>query len=95
MKRVIAGLAAAAAMAVFPIAEAQTKHAARGVVTAVDRPAGKVTIRHEPVKSLNWPGMTMGFAVKDKLLLDKLAKDSKVDFEFVVEGRNYVIISIK
>jgi Cu/Ag efflux protein CusF len=39
--------------------------------------------------------MTMAFAVKDKVMLDKLAKDKKVEFEFVQQGQQFVITSIK
>jgi hypothetical protein len=35
------------------------------------------------------------FGVKDKAMLDKLAKDRKVEFEFVQQGRQYVITSIQ
>jgi Cu(I)/Ag(I) efflux system protein CusF len=72
-----------------------TVHKTAGVVTNVDAAKGKVTIKHEPVQSLNWPGMTMAFTVKDKAMLDKLAKGKKVDFEFQEEGRDYVITSVK
>ena len=70
-------------------------HKATGVVTKVDPAGGKVTIRHEPVQSLKWPGMTMAFKVKDKALLDKLPKDKKVDFEFVQQGKDYVVTAVK
>jgi Cu(I)/Ag(I) efflux system protein CusF len=70
-------------------------HKGTGVVTNVDRSAGKVTLRHEPIKSLNWPTMTMAFAVKDKAMLDSLAKDKKVQFEFVQQGDQFVITAIK
>jgi Cu(I)/Ag(I) efflux system protein CusF len=52
-----------------------------------------VTIAHGPVQSLNWPAMTMNFLVKDKALLDRLSSGKKVDFEFVQQGRDYVITS--
>ena len=39
--------------------------------------------------------MTMGFKVKDKMLLDKVAVDRKVDVEFVKEGKDYVITSVR
>ena len=68
-------------------------HKGTGVVTKVER--DKVTIKHEPIASINWPAMTMAFAVKDKALLDKVAKDKKVQFEFVQEGKKNVITSIK
>ena len=99
MKTLVATVLTVAALFIgtVPMVAAQSAqtHTGRGVVTNVDRNAGKVTLRHEPIKSLNWPGMTMGFAVKDKALLDKLAKDSKVEFEFVQDGRNYVITAIR
>jgi Cu(I)/Ag(I) efflux system protein CusF len=72
-----------------------TVHKATGVVTKVDPNAGKVTIKHEPVQSMKWPAMSMAFTVKDKALLEKLAKDKKVDFEFVQQGRDYVLTSVK
>ena len=68
-------------------------HKATGVVTKMDK--DKVTIRHEPVASLNWPTMTMAFAVKDKALMDKMKKDQKVEFEFVQQGKDYVVTSVK
>jgi Cu(I)/Ag(I) efflux system periplasmic protein CusF len=70
-------------------------HKGVGVVTNVDRAGGKVTLKHDPIKSLNWPTMTMAFAVKDGAMLDKVAKDKKVEFEFVQQGQQFVITSIK
>lgn len=70
-------------------------HKGAGVVTNIDRAGGKVTLKHEPIQSLNWPAMTMAFGVKDKAMLDKLAKDKKVQFELVQQGRQFVITSIK
>jgi len=42
-----------------------------------DPAAGSVTLEHGPVKSLNWPAMTMRFMVKDRALLEKLTLDKK------------------
>jgi Cu(I)/Ag(I) efflux system protein CusF len=72
-----------------------TVHKATGVVTKVDAAKNKVTIRHEPVQSMKWPAMNMAFTVKDKAMLDKLPKDRKVEFEFVQEGKDYVVTSVK
>ena len=72
-----------------------TAHTAVGVVKNVDPAKSTVTLAHEPVKSLNWPAMTMGFTVKDKALLDKLKADKKIEFEFVQQGKDYVITSVK
>jgi Cu(I)/Ag(I) efflux system periplasmic protein CusF len=68
-------------------------HKATGIVTKMDK--DKVTIRHEPVASMNWPTMTMAFRVKDKALMDKLKKDQKINFEFVQEGRDYIVTGVK
>jgi Cu(I)/Ag(I) efflux system protein CusF len=45
-------------------------------------------LSHEPVKSLNWPAMTMGFKVRDKALFEKLTKGRKVEVEFVQSGKD-------
>ena len=70
-------------------------HRAKGVVTRVDSGKGTVTIKHEPVASINWPAMTMAFKGKDKAMLEKLKKDQKIDFEFVQQGKDYVVTSVK
>ncbi|RJG03496.1 copper-binding protein [Noviherbaspirillum sedimenti] len=70
-------------------------HTATAVVKDIDAANGKVTLAHGPVKSLNWPAMTMGFAVKDKALLDKLAVGKKVKVEFAKEGTDYIVTSVK
>ena len=69
-------------------------HAADAVVKSVDS-SGKVMLQHGPVKTLGWPAMTMGFAVKDKALMNKLAVGSKVHVEFDKQGNDYIITSVK
>jgi Cu(I)/Ag(I) efflux system protein CusF len=91
---------AAAMLAAATTAFAQTKaetvtHRATGVVTKVDAAKGRVTIKHGPVRTLGWPGMTMAFGVKDKATLEKMPKDKEIDFEFVQQGRDYVVTSLK
>lgn len=70
-------------------------HKAVGVVKKVDPGKGVVTLAHGPVKSLNLPAMTMSFVVKEKPLFDKLRADKKVEFEFVQQGKDYVITTVK
>ncbi len=72
-----------------------TRHEAIGTVKSVDPAAGVVTLAHGPVKSLNWPAMTMGFAVKDKALFDKLSVGKKVDVEIVQQDGKYLITAVK
>jgi len=76
------------------VAFAQT-HQATGVVKRIDAAKGVVSLKHDPVKSLNWPGMTMDFGVRDKKLLEGLKPEQKVKFEFVQEKSASVITSIK
>jgi len=52
----------------------------KGVVKKVDEKAGKVTIKHEDLKNLDMPGMTMVFSVADKSMLDKLKEGKKIEF---------------
>jgi len=70
-------------------------HTGTGVVKSVDAAAGSVTLAHEPIKSLNWPAMTMAFKVKDKKLLDDAKPGKKVQFTVVQSGKEYVVTSIK
>ncbi len=70
-------------------------HQATGVVKRVDAVKGVVLLKHDPIKSLGWPGMTMDFSVRDKKLLQGLKPEQKVTFEFVEEKSRYVITSIK
>jgi Cu(I)/Ag(I) efflux system protein CusF len=69
-------------------------HQATGVVKALDTAKGTVTLAHGPVKSLNWPAMTMTFAVKDKMLFGKLAADKKVTIDFSKLGADYVVTAV-
>jgi Cu/Ag efflux protein CusF len=70
-------------------------HQADGTVKAIDKEKLKITLAHGPVKTLNWPAMTMGFSVKDKSMLDKMTVGQKVHVEFVKQGNDYVVTSIK
>ena len=72
-----------------------TVHQATGVVRNVDAGTGKVTLAHGPVKTLNWPAMTMTFGVRDKSLLDKLSVGKHVQVAFEKQGEGFVITSVK
>jgi Cu(I)/Ag(I) efflux system protein CusF len=70
-------------------------HQATGVVKNVDAGNHKVTLAHGPVKTLNWPAMTMTFGVRDKGLLDKLSVGKRVQVEFEKQGGDYVITAVR
>lgn len=71
------------------------RHQATGVVKTIDPANGKVTLAHEAIKSLDWPAMTMNFAVKDKALFDKLTVGKKVEVELVKQGAGYAVAAVK
>ena len=52
----------------------------KGVVNKVDTKAKKVTIKHEDLKNLDMPAMTMVFRVEDPALLEKLKEGSNIEF---------------
>lgn len=84
-------------MAKKPVAAASatTVHMATGMVKKVDPKSGLVTLAHDPVKSMNWPAITMGFQVQNKMLFDKLSVGKKVDFEFVQGSKGYVVTAVR
>ncbi len=66
-----------------------------GVVKKVDASKAKVTLKHEPIKPLNWPAMTMDFPVQDKAGLANLKPEQPVKFELQEQKGTYVITRIK
>jgi Cu(I)/Ag(I) efflux system periplasmic protein CusF len=70
-------------------------HKGAGTVQKVDPAGGSVTIAHGPIESMKWPSMTMSFKAKDKKILDGIKPGAKVEFEFIQQGKNYVITAVK
>lgn len=58
-------------------------------VRKVDRDNAKITLKHGEIKSLDMPGMTMVFQVKDTAVLDKLKAGDKVRFKATKEGGTF------
>ncbi len=50
-------------------------------VVKVDKEAGKVTLKHAPIKNLDMDSMTMVFRVADPSMLDKVKAGDKIEFE--------------
>lgn len=70
-------------------------HKAAGTVKKIDTKRSAVTLAHGPVKTLNWPAMTMSFKVKNKAMLGMFAVGKNVNIEFVRENKDYVVTSVK
>src|SRR5574338_818794 len=75
-------------------AQGQTHHAT-GTVKKIDAVEGMVTFAHGPVATLGWPAMTMGFKVKDKALIDRLAVGKQVEFDFTKEGAGFIVTAVR
>jgi Cu/Ag efflux protein CusF len=110
MKTIFLAVSVALSMSVFPTlaadehathgdgdkAQASTKaiHAGHGKVISVDEHAGTVKLSHDPIKSLNWPKMTMDFKAHDPAMLKDLKPGTQVDFELMKKGNNYHVTKI-
>ena len=75
----------------MPAADADMTNAE---VRKIDKDAKKITLKHEAIKSLDMPGMTMVFKVKDAALLDKAQAGDKVKVKIIQEGSSYVVTEI-
>lgn len=54
---------------------------ANGEVKKIDSAAGKITLKHGPIKNLDMDSMTMVFRVKDPAMLKKVKVGDKVVFD--------------
>ena len=52
-----------------------------GVITAIDRDAGTLTLKHQPIAALGWPAMTMDFKATPPSLLEGLKVGQKIAFD--------------
>ena len=71
----------------------QQMYPLNGRVVTVDTANQQVTLEHDAVTELNWPAMTMSFALganHDK----KLAVGQKVDFTFRQTDSGYALVSM-
>jgi Cu/Ag efflux protein CusF len=54
---------------------------ADGEVMKIDEPAGKITLKHGPIRNLEMGAMTMVFRVQDPAMLKALKAGDRVQFE--------------
>lgn len=80
----------AAAAAPSPVT-AQT-HSGTGTVESVS--GQQVTISHGPIKSLEWPAMTMPFTAKDAAAVQGIKAGDRVAFTLTKSGNESVLTSI-
>lgn len=58
-----------------------TSHQADGQVMKIDKAAGRITLKHGPIKKLDMDSMTMVFRVADPAMLDRMKPGDKIEFE--------------
>jgi Cu(I)/Ag(I) efflux system protein CusF len=54
----------------------------------------KVTIAHQAIAALNWPAMTMSFALPSSPVFTELAAGSAVHFSFIQTAQGYQLTAI-
>jgi len=77
-----------------PTAQASTGDMTDGEVRKVDKEGGKLTLKHADIKSLDMPGMTMVFVVKDKAMLDTLKAGDKIKFKAINDSGKFTVTEI-
>jgi Cu(I)/Ag(I) efflux system protein CusF len=65
-----------------------------GVITAIDKTAGTVTIKHDAIPAVDWPAMTMAFKANPATLLDGLKVGEKVKFDVKVRGSDAEVTGV-
>ncbi len=87
--------ATAASHAGAPMAMAASADMADGEIRKVDMGSKKITIKHGEIKSLDMPGMTMVFQVKDPAMLEKVKAGDKVKFKAEKAGGAIVVTEMQ
>ena len=85
MRLLASGLVAALVLVACRPAPPVREYRLVGQILAVDRPAARVTIRHQDIEGF-MPGMTMPFPVRKVRLLEGRAPGQLVDATLVVQG---------
>lgn len=62
-------------------------------VRKVDKDAKKITLKHEAIRNLDMPAMTMVFGVQDPAMLDKVQPGEKVRFHAIDTGGGKLVVT--
>jgi len=97
MKKPVYTLAAAIFVTTLSLSAATAQgNAVQGEVRKIDEAAGKVTLKHGPIKSLGMDeGMTMTFRVKDPAMLKEVQVGDKVEFEAEQAASGYTVTKMQ
>ena len=67
-------------------------HQAQGTLDSINND-GTVSITHDPIPALKWPGMTMDFALTNSSLVAGIQPGSKISFEIVERGEGEWVVT--
>ncbi|MBI5889094.1 MAG: efflux RND transporter periplasmic adaptor subunit [Nitrosomonadales bacterium] len=67
-------------------------HQVQGILEAINGDS-TVSITHEPIPALKWPGMTMDFALTNSSLVEGIKPGSKISFEIVERGEGEWVVT--
>jgi Cu/Ag efflux protein CusF len=94
MKKTKMMVAVALSIAVAPGAWAQSL--IDGTITKVDASAGKITIKHGPIKKFDMDeGMTMVFRAQDPAMLQTVKPGDKIKFDAENVNGQFVVTKIE
>jgi Cu(I)/Ag(I) efflux system periplasmic protein CusF len=68
---------------------------ATGTIKKVDQAKRTVNLSHGPIPAVNWPAMTMDFAVAPEVDLSALKPGQQVEFKMKGSGMTYTITEVK
>jgi Cu/Ag efflux protein CusF len=68
---------------------------AEGEIKKINRDSKKMTIKHGDIKSLDMPGMTMVFQIRDTSLLETFKTGDKVKFVVEKSDGAFVVTSMQ
>jgi Cu(I)/Ag(I) efflux system protein CusF len=88
--------AAAALLALVVTASAHAQSLINGTVTKVDESAGKITLKHGPIKKLDMDeGMTMVFRAADPAMLKTVKAGDKIKFDADTVNGQFTVTKIE
>ena len=67
----------------------------KGEVVKVDLAQSKVTVKHEEIKNLDMPSMTMVFFAPEKSVIEGLKQGDKKEFEFGDMNGRMIVKQVK
>jgi Cu/Ag efflux protein CusF len=79
-RRTILAAAILSPLAALPLAGQEAK-LAKGQVTKIDESAGKMTVKHGPIPSLEMDSMTMVFRVAEPAMLRSVKPGDRIEFD--------------